>query len=98
MPQPYFVPVSPISSRKTQSNGVSGSMSKEWDTPLMERLIAMERFLFRGLLCGPLCKLWPRAKIGNSVSINRLCKDLKPANQTISNQRRICFTPPLRRA
>jgi hypothetical protein len=27
MPQPYLVPVSPISSRMTQSKGVSGSMS-----------------------------------------------------------------------
>src|SRR5262249_55719656 len=35
MPQPYFVPVSPICSRMTHSRGVLGSTSMEWDCPLM---------------------------------------------------------------
>jgi hypothetical protein len=52
IPQPYFVPVSPTSSRKTQSKGVSGSMSTEWDTPFIDRFIAMERFLNLNFLPG----------------------------------------------
>jgi hypothetical protein len=37
MPQPYLVPTRPIVSRKTQSNGVSGSTSTSWDCPFTER-------------------------------------------------------------
>ena len=39
MPQPNFVPVKPISSRRTQSIGVSGSMSRLTGLPLMVRAI-----------------------------------------------------------
>src|ERR1700729_129805 len=41
MPQPYFVPVSPIVSRITQSSGVSDSTSTLYDFPLMERAIIL---------------------------------------------------------
>src|ERR1041384_5549991 len=36
-PHPYFVPVNPIVSRKTQSNGVSGSTSTVWIFPFTLR-------------------------------------------------------------
>jgi hypothetical protein len=38
-PQPYLVPVKPISSRKTQSKGISGSTSTEFLRPLICKLI-----------------------------------------------------------
>src|SRR6478736_6343290 len=37
-PQPYFVPVSPNSSRRYQSNGVDGSPSKDCSWPLTRNL------------------------------------------------------------
>src|SRR2546429_8003688 len=37
-PQPYFVPMSPNSSRRYQSNGVDGSPSKDCSWPLMRNL------------------------------------------------------------
>src|SRR5260370_6125752 len=39
MPQPYFVPVRPSSSRRTQSNGVSGADTMLWTIPLTERFM-----------------------------------------------------------
>jgi hypothetical protein len=33
-PQPNFDPVSPKTSRKYQSSGISGSPPKDWSTPL----------------------------------------------------------------
>src|SRR5580698_6894396 len=41
MPQPYLVPVSPIVSRNTQSNGVSASTSTLWVLPLIESAIML---------------------------------------------------------
>lgn len=41
IPQPNFVPVKPITSRKTQRSGVSGSMSMCRDTPLTSIVITM---------------------------------------------------------
>src|SRR5207244_6535497 len=38
IPQPYFVPVRPIESRSTHNNGVSGSASTEYWTPLTRRV------------------------------------------------------------
>src|SRR6476659_6558154 len=38
MPQPYFVPVSPISSRKTPSRGLSGSVSSDVLLPFRMKL------------------------------------------------------------
>ena len=38
MPQPYFVPTRPNESRSTQSIGVSGATSTEWDRPLTLRV------------------------------------------------------------
>src|SRR5438309_594756 len=37
-PQPYFVPVSPNSSRRYQSNGIDGSPSKDCSWPLTRNL------------------------------------------------------------
>src|SRR6202045_2926126 len=37
-PQPYFVPVSPNSSRRNQSNGIDGSPSKDCSWPLTRNL------------------------------------------------------------
>jgi hypothetical protein len=39
MPQPYFIPVRPSVSRKTQSSGVSDSTSTVWSAPLMFRSV-----------------------------------------------------------
>src|SRR5216683_5083216 len=39
MPQPYFVPVRLSSSRRTQSNGVSGADTMLWTIPLTERFM-----------------------------------------------------------
>src|SRR5580704_14470343 len=39
IPQPYLVPVRPIHSRNTHSNGVSGSASTSCVWPLMVRLV-----------------------------------------------------------
>ncbi len=41
MPQPYLVPVSPMTSRTTQSSGISGGTSTDWGWPLRVKLIAM---------------------------------------------------------
>src|SRR5207247_9569163 len=38
IPHPYFVPVRPIESRSTHNNGVSGSASTEYWTPLTRRV------------------------------------------------------------
>src|SRR5260221_13260184 len=46
LPQPYLVPVSPITSRSTQSSGIAGSTSTDCFVPLIVRLIALiVRFL-----------------------------------------------------
>src|SRR5215471_9957138 len=49
MPQPYFVPVIPIHSLMTHSNGVSGSTSTSFGFPLMVRL-TIPFLLGRGVL------------------------------------------------
>ena len=41
MPQPNFVPVSPTTSRSTQSRGICGGTSTEYDLPLTESDTAM---------------------------------------------------------
>ena len=41
MPQPNFVPVMFSVSRSTQSNGMSGLTSTDWDLPFKVKLIAM---------------------------------------------------------
>jgi len=38
-PQPNFVPVRPITSRRTQRSGVSPSTSTEWTVPLTFKLV-----------------------------------------------------------
>ena len=48
MPQPYLVPVMPISSRKTQSNGVSGSISSSCRRPFTLSVI-IASLLYRAL-------------------------------------------------
>src|SRR5215831_6982120 len=49
MPQPYFVPVIPIHSLMTHSNGVSGSTSTSYGFPLIVRL-TIPFLLGRGVL------------------------------------------------
>src|SRR5690242_14743494 len=39
IPQPYFVPVSPSSSRRNHNNGISPSPSKRRDVPFTDRSI-----------------------------------------------------------
>jgi hypothetical protein len=46
MPQPNFVPVRPTTSRKTQSSGVSGSISMRREVPLTSIVITVA--LLRG--------------------------------------------------
>src|ERR1700726_1497065 len=46
MPQPYFVPVSPTSSRRNHSNGRSGSPSQFCSWPLIVSLIMIGSSLF----------------------------------------------------
>src|SRR5438094_2873321 len=41
MPQPNFVPVRPITSRSTQTSGMSGGTSTVWSLPLMLRVIML---------------------------------------------------------
>jgi hypothetical protein len=45
MPQPYFVPVNPRSSRNTQSKGVSGSASTSLFRPLTFSMIGIRALL-----------------------------------------------------
>jgi hypothetical protein len=40
-PQPNFVPVNPIKSRRTQSNGISSGASKDLCSPSISSVIAM---------------------------------------------------------
>jgi hypothetical protein len=50
MPQPNLVPVKPRLSRKTQSTGVSGNTSTEWDCPFtLIRNAAIEVLTFQCL-------------------------------------------------
>src|SRR4030088_2314872 len=46
MPQPNFVPVIFRVSRSTQSSGMSGLTSTDWDLPFKVKLIAMESSFF----------------------------------------------------
>jgi hypothetical protein len=47
MPQPYFVPVSPTTSRIAQSRGILGSASIVWLLPLILSRIAAIRFYLK---------------------------------------------------
>jgi len=51
IPQPNFVPVKPMTSRKTQRSGVSGSMLTCRDTPLTLSVVSVSLLIVALLAC-----------------------------------------------